>query len=83
VEKNPNNPQSNRNVSQGLKAQLFNLAYLYGKREPQLLNVELAGGIGKEREARYVAEEFAAFKFPLSHLLLSQEMKETSFVEGW
>lgn len=48
------------------------------------LNVELAGSIGKEREARYVAEEFAAFKFPLSHLLLSQEMKETSFVEeGW
>lgn len=76
------NLQSNRNVSQGLKAQFFSLAYLYGKQEPQLLNVELAGSIGKEREARYVAEEFAAFKFPLSHLLFSQEMKENSFVEG-
>lgn len=75
-------PQSNRNDSQVLKAQLFSLAYLYGKREPWLLNVELAGSIGKEREARYAAEEFAVFKLPLSHLLLSQEMKETSFVEG-
>lgn len=44
--------------------------------------MELAGSIRKEREARYVAEEFAAFEFPFSHLLLSQEMKETSFVEG-
>lgn len=79
-EKTP--PRSNRNVPQGLKAQLFSLAYLYGKRELWLLNVELAGSLGKEREARYVAEEFAAFTFPLSHLLLSQEMKETSFVEG-
>lgn len=47
-----------------------------------LPSAELAGSRGKEREARYVAEEFAAFKFPLSHLLLSQEMKQTSFVEG-
>lgn len=75
-------PPKQQNVLQGLKAQLFSLAYLYGKQELQLLNVELAGSIGKEREARYVAEEFAAFKFPLSHLLLSQEMKEASFVEG-
>lgn len=32
--------------------QLFSLAYLYEKQELQLLNVELAGSIGKEREAR-------------------------------
>lgn len=31
---------------------LFSLAYLYEKQELQLLNVELAGSIGKEREAR-------------------------------
>lgn len=55
---------------------------MYGKQELQLLNVELAGSIGKAREGRYEAEEFAAFKFPLSHLLLSQKMKEASFVEG-
>lgn len=75
-------PPKQQNVSQDLKAQLFSFAYLYGKQELQLLNVELAGSIGKEREARYVAEEFAAFKFPLSRLLLLQEMKEASFVEG-
>lgn len=46
------------------------------------MDMELTGSIRKEREARYVAEEFAAFEFPFSHLLLSQEMKETSFVEG-
>lgn len=85
----PTTSLSNRNFSQHTHTkkknntpQLSTLAYLYGKREPQSLDMELAGSIRKEREARYVAEEFAAFEFPFSHLLLSQEMKETSFVEG-
>lgn len=82
----PTTSLSNRNFSQhthkNKTPQLSTLAYLYGKREPQSLDMELAGSIRKEREARYVAEEFAAFEFPFSHLLLSQEMKETSFVEG-
>lgn len=85
----PTTSLSNRNFSQyththkNKTPQLSTLAYLYGKREPRSLNMELAGSVRKERrEARYVAEEFAAFEFPFSHLLLSQEMKETSFVEG-
>lgn len=75
-------PPKQQNFSQHKKPQLSTLAYLYGKWEPRILDMELTGSIRKEREARYVAEEFAAFEFPFSHLLLSQEMKETSFVEG-
>lgn len=82
LQQHPPAPLSNRNFSQRKKPQLSTLAYLYGKREPRILDMELAGSIRKEREARYVAEEFAAFEFPFSHLLLLQEMKETSFVEG-